>query len=221
MKSAHNSFVKIYCAFLIFGIILYCNFTVTLKLGVDFLNLKGYSAVYLSYIPIIKLFLCLSRVSGKFRLFAKIAGKTVYFNLTTDTDDENSVAKYVNNKYKINLDITSVEVYVNIGKKGDAMFSALLYSLCKSMIVSGMNYITNTQKAVLFYKGQIVDSNKLEFYMVASINLSLALVIKELISFYICKIKSEIKNNKIKKEKNQSDNGTKRQVFRAYDDKLV
>ncbi len=213
--------MKIYCAFLIFGIILYWNFTLTLKVGIDILALKGYSAVYLAFIPIIKLFVCLSAISGKFRLFAKIAGKTVYFNLTTDKDDEHSVAKYVDNKYKPTLDITNVDVSVKVGKKGDAMFSALLYAFSERLFILGMKYIDDTQKVELKYKGQIMDKNVLEFYIVASINLSLALLLKELIVFFIEKIKADIRNNKIKKEKIQNDNGTKRQIFRTNDGKLI
>ena len=213
--------MKIYCAFLIFGIILYWNFTLTLKVGIDILALKGYSTVYLAFVPIIKIFVCLSQISGKFRLFAKIAGKTVYLNLTTDKDDEHSVAKYVDNKYKPTLDITDVDVSVKVGKKGDAMFSALLYTLSERLFILGMKYIDDTQKVELKYKGQIMDKNVLEFYIVASINLSLALLLKELIVFFIEKIKADIRNNKIKKEKIQNDNGTKRQIFRTNDGKLV
>ena len=63
--------------------------------------------------------------------------------------------------------------------------------------------------------------NALEFYAVISVNLSLAMVLKELIGFFIGKIKADIRNKKIKKEKNQNDNGAKRQIFRANDGKLV
>ncbi|MBE5732999.1 MAG: hypothetical protein E7353_08220 [Clostridiales bacterium] len=141
--------------------------------------------------------------------------------MTTDKDDEHSVAKYVDNKYKPTLDITDVDVSVKVGKKGDAMFSALLYTLSERLFILGMKYIDDTQKVELKYKGQIMDKNVLEFYIVASINLSLALLLKELIVFFIEKIKADIRNNKIKKEKIQNDNGTKRQIFRTNDGKLV
>jgi hypothetical protein len=189
--------------------------------GIDLLALKGYSVVYLAFIPIIKIFVCLSAISGKFRLFAKFAGKTAYFNLTTDKEDERSVAKYVDNKYKPTLDITNANVSIKVGKKGDAMISALLYAFSERLFILGMKYIDDTQKVKLRYTGQIVDKNALEFYAVISVNLSLAMVLKELIGFFIGKIKADIRNKKIKKEKNQNDNGAKRQIFRANDGKLV
>jgi hypothetical protein len=76
----------------------------------------------------------------------KIMGKTVFFNLTRDKNDENSMANFVDNKYKISLDITRASFYVKVSVENNAMYSALVYSIIQRSIFIVTNSFCQTQR---------------------------------------------------------------------------
>ena len=152
----------------------------------------------------------------------KIMGKTVFFNLTRDKNDENSMANFVDNKYKISLDITRASFYVKVGVENNAMYSALAYSLVQRLIFIVTNYFCQTQRVEVEYKGDIVNETEVDIYTTTRVNASLGLVLAEIIGFTVGKIKADLKNKKIKKENEiKYDIGTKGQTVRTVDGKLV
>lgn len=213
--------MKICCAFLILGIILYLNFTVTVKLRVDVVSLKVYGVLYFAFIPIVRVFVFFSRISVKFRIFIRFLSTTVFFNLTGDKNDDDSIARFADNKYRPTVDIKSIDFAITAGRRGDAMFSALLYKTVERIMFSIVGYVNNTQKVNVSYSGKIEDENKLELFTVVSVNLSFSIILVEIAKFVIGKLKADVKNNNIKKERNINDNGTKGQSVGTHDGKLL
>lgn len=213
--------MKIYCAFLILGIILYSNFTLTLKIRLDVYNLKAYAILSVWRLRLLRLYAFFSKLSGKFRVFIKIFSKTVFFNINKDKNDENSMANFADFSYKPTVDVKNIHLSLLVGVKGDAMLSTILYAFSERLLLSGVKYVYDTQEVGFSYRGDITNESKFETFAVVSINISLAIIAKEIIYFFALKIISKLKSKTKKKEKFINDNRTKGQTIRAYDAKLV
>ncbi|MBO5223074.1 MAG: hypothetical protein J6C23_00985 [Clostridia bacterium] len=122
------------------------------------------------------------------------------------------MASFINSEYRPTVDVKSIDVVTSVGKKDDAMASALLYALAERLLFSAIRYVADTQQVIASYKGEVSNENTAWIYVSVSVNVSIALIVKELIAFAVGKIKYNAKFDKIKKEKYINVNGTKGQT---------
>ncbi len=208
--------MKIYCAFLILGIIMYLNFTLTLKARIKLFLLKGYFVLSVFGIKAVKAFVFFSKRCRTFRIFIRIFGFTVFFNLNTDRDDVDSVAA-VKNKYVPTVDVISVKVKTRVGRDNNAMIAAMMGVFVSSMIRTVLGYLSTKQDLLFSVENIMSGNDRVDVFLEIKIAMSLLFASVETVRFFVGKIKAQLKNYK----ENVNDYRTEKQTFGKVDGKFV
>ena len=198
--------MKIYCAFLIFLILLYYDFPIRVRIALDFSKIKGYFKLTLFKINLINGAIVFSKKCNSYRLYLKVAGKILYFNLNNDKNDDHSLS-VVKVEYIPKIFVKNANISFIVGIENDAFATTILYAGLQRILAILSKYFATNFNLKMNTFGKIVNSSRVLLGIDIKIKISLFYILVETISFLIAKVKTNIKNKGV-----NNDNGNKQTI---------
>lgn len=198
--------MKIYCAFLIFLIILYFDFPIRVRIALDFSKIKGYFKLTLFKINLINGAIVFSKKCNSFRLYLKVMGKIFYFNLNNDKSDEHSLSS-LKVEYMPKIFIKNANISFIVGIENDAFATTFLYAGLQRILAILSKYFATNYNVKTNTIGKIVDKSKVVLGIDIKIKISIFYLLVETISFLVAKLKTYIKIKGV-----NNDNGNKQTI---------